>query len=48
MSLFQNLLSSLAKIGSDEGEINPSLQSCIDLNCPVMCILLEILSDTKP
>jgi hypothetical protein len=47
MPLFQNLLSSLAKIASDEGEIIPSLQSSIDLNCPVMCILLETLSGTK-
>jgi hypothetical protein len=44
MSLFQNMLASLA---SDEGEINPYLQSCIYLNCRVMCILPETLSGTK-
>jgi len=48
MSLFQNLLASLAKVASDGGEINPSLQSCIYLNCRVMCILPETLSGTKP
>jgi hypothetical protein len=48
MSVFQNLLASLAKIASGEDEINPSLQSYIDLNCPVMCILPETLFGTKP
>jgi hypothetical protein len=40
-SLFQDLLASLAKVASDAGEINRSPQSCIHLNCRVMCTLPE-------
>jgi hypothetical protein len=40
-SLFQDLLASLAKVASDGGEINRSPQSCIHLNCRVMCALPE-------
>jgi hypothetical protein len=40
-SLFQDLLASLAKVASDGGEINRSPQSCIHLNCRVMCTLPE-------
>ncbi len=40
-SLFQDLLASLAKVASDGGEVNRSPQSCIHLNCRVMCTLPE-------
>jgi hypothetical protein len=40
-SVFQDLLASLAKVASDGGEINRSPQSCIHLNCRVMCTLPE-------
>jgi len=40
-SLFQDLLASLAKVASDGDEINRSPQSCIPLNCRVMCSLPE-------
>jgi len=40
-SLFQDLLASLAKVASDGGEINRSPQSCIHLNCRVICALPE-------
>ncbi len=40
-SLFQDLLASLAKVASDGGEINRYPQSCIHLNCRVMCSLSE-------
>ncbi len=42
-SLFQDLLASLAKVASDGVEINRSPQSCIHLNCRVMCTLPEAL-----
>ncbi len=40
-SLFQDLLASLAKVASYGVEINRSPQSCIHLNCRVMCALSE-------
>jgi hypothetical protein len=40
-SPFQDLLASLAKVASDGGEINRSPQSCIHLNCRLMCTLPE-------
>jgi hypothetical protein len=38
---FQDLLASLARVASAGGEINRSPQSCIHLNCRVMCALPE-------